>query len=65
MRISWILLGIILSSISVFFILLFLTILNSGFSYGYFLKYLFTHFETYLLFVGVILITYGLKKGRD
>ncbi len=65
MRIYMTLLGIIISSVSIFNILLFTSILNSGFSYGYFFKYLFTHFETYLLFIGIFLIYFSLEKGRD
>ena len=64
MRIYLLLMGIIITSTNLFFMMLYLSILNSGYSFIYFIKYLLTHFEIYLFLIGIFMIFLSTKERK-
>ena len=55
-------LGIILCSISIFFIILYLNLFTMGYSFLDFVKFINTRLECLLFYIGVILIIYSLER---
>ena len=64
MRYFLLLLGIILSSIGLTYIIIYLNLLLIGFSFIDYLEYVFTKIECLLFFVGYILLIILIKKGN-
>ena len=64
MRIYLLLVGIIISSVNLFFMLLYISIINSGYSLFYFFKYLLTHLEIYLFLIGIFMIFLSIKERK-
>lgn len=54
--------GIIITSYSLMFIIIYLNLLKMGYSIIEYLKYIFTHLECLMIFVGILLIILSLKK---
>ncbi len=63
-RILMFLIGIILSSLSLTFIILYLNIINLGYSFHSFVNFIIKRWELYLLFIGIILIVLSLRKDK-
>ena len=64
MRYFLLMLGIILSSIGLTYIIIYLNLLLIGFSFIDYLEYVFTKIECLLFFVGYILLIILIKKGN-
>ena len=58
-------LGFILSSLSLSFIILYLNILNLGYSFLEFINFIIRKWELYLLFIGIILMVISFRKGKS
>ena len=56
------LLGIILSSIGLFFIVLYLNLFSLGYNFKDFFQYIISRFEVWLLAVGLLLIFKGTER---
>lgn len=54
--------GIIITSYSLMFIIIYLNLLKMGYNVIEYLKYIFTHLECLMIFVGILLIILSLKK---
>lgn len=63
-RIITFLTGFILSSISLTFIILYLNIINLGYTFLDFLNFIIRKWELYLLFIGIILMIIAFRKDR-
>lgn len=63
-KIIFYILGVIISSYSLMFIIMYLNLLNMGYSIFDYLIYIITHFECLLIFVGILLIILSIKKGK-
>ena len=61
-KILLIVLGIILSSIGLSFIILYLNLLIIGYSFFDYLLFIFTHIITLLFFIGLFIIYLSIKK---
>lgn len=59
------LIGMFMCSISMVFFLLYLNLLQMGYSFIDYLQYVFTRGECLILFVGILLICFSLKKGKN
>ncbi len=57
--------GFILSSISLTFIILYLNIINLGYTFLDFLNFIIRKWELYLFFIGIILMIIGLRKDKN
>ena len=57
-------LGILLSVVGLTYIIIYLNLLVMGFSFFFYLKYIFTKFECLIFFVGYILLVILIKKGN-
>jgi hypothetical protein len=55
-------LGILISSTSLMFIIIYLNLLKMGFSFIEYIKYILTHLECLMLILGILLIKLSLKK---
>ena len=64
MRYLLFVLGIILSTIGLSYIIIYLNLLFMGFSFINYLKYIFTKFECLSFFIGYILLFFLIKKGK-
>ena len=53
--------GIILTSIGLFFLILYLNLLTMGYNFWSFFQYIISIFEIWLIIIGVILIVIGMK----
>lgn len=58
------LVGIFLTSYSLMFIIVYLNLLNMGYSFIEYIKYIFTHIECLLIFLGILLIYISLRKDK-
>ena len=56
--------GIFLTSYSLMFIIVYLNLLNMGYSFIEYLKYIFTHIECLLIFLGILLIYISQRKDK-
>ena len=54
--------GIILCSISIFFLIIYLNLFTMGYSFLEFVKFINTRVECLLLYIGIILIIYSLER---
>ena len=61
-RVIPLILGIILCSTSIFFIIIYLNLFTMGYSFLEFVKFINTRVECLLLYVGIILIIYSLER---
>lgn len=57
-------LGVILSSIGVSFIIIYLNLLNMGYNFFQYVKFISSKLECLIVFLGLILIYISLHKGR-
>lgn len=57
--------GFVLSSLSLTFLLLYLNILNLGYSFIEFVNFIIRKWELYLFFVGIILMVLSLRKDKN
>lgn len=56
------LLGVIITSNSLMFIIIYLNLLKMDYTFIEYLKYIFTHIECLMIIPGIILIEYSIKK---
>ena len=63
MKIFLYILGIVLSSIGLTYIIIYLNLLVMGFTFIDYLKYVFSKIECILFFIGYIMLIILLKKG--
>lgn len=63
-KILMFLIGFILSSLSLTFIILYLNIINLGYSFYSFVNFIIRRWELYLLFIGIILMVLSLRKDK-
>ena len=56
--------GIFITSYSLMFIIVYLNLLNMGYSFIEYLKYIFTHTECLLIFLGILLIYISQRKDK-
>ena len=63
-RVLTFIIGFILSSLSLTFIILYLNIVNLGYSFLSFISFIIGRWEFYLLFIGIILMVLALRKGK-
>lgn len=63
-KILMFLIGFILSSLSLTFIILYLNIINLGYTFISFVNFIIRRWEFYLLFVGIILMILSLRKDK-
>ena len=56
--------GFILSSLSLTFLLLYINVLNIGYSFLDFINFIIRKWELYLFFIGIILMIISLRKGK-
>jgi hypothetical protein len=61
MHLIILMLGIILSSIGLMFIILYTNLFSLGYSFFEFVKFISTRFECLLLFLGIVLILFSMK----
>ncbi len=61
-RILLYILGIILTSIGLFFIIIYLNLLTIGYSFLEFVKFISSRFEVWLFFIGIICIAVSLER---
>ena len=61
-RIIPLIIGIILCSISIFFIIIYLNLFTMGYSFIEFVKFINTRLECLLFYIGLILIIYSLER---
>jgi hypothetical protein len=54
--------GIIISSTSLMYIIIYLNLLKMDYTFIEYIKYIFTHLECLLFFPGILLIEYSIKK---
>lgn len=64
-KIFLILLGIILISYSLFFIIIYLNLLNMGYNIYEYIKYIFTNIECLFIFVGILIIYLTLRRKKN
>ncbi len=64
LRIISFIIGFILSSISLTFIILYLNIISLGYSFLNFLSFIIRKWELYLLFIGIILMILAFRKDK-
>ena len=57
--------GFILSSLSLTFLLLYINVLNIGYSFLDFINFIIRKWELYLFFVGIILMVISLRKEKN
>jgi len=62
-RIFCFILGIIITSSSLMYIVIYLNLLRMGYTLIEYVKYTLTHFECLKIFIGIILILLSFKKG--
>ena len=58
-------LGVIISSFSVTFIIIYFNLLNMGYTFLEYIKFIFTRVECLSLFLGIILISFSIFKRKD
>jgi len=63
-RILSFIIGFVLSSLSLTFIILYLNIINLGYSFFDFINFIIRKWELYLLFVGIILMILAFRKDK-
>ncbi|CDA60141.1 unknown [Clostridium sp. CAG:524] len=63
-RIIYFILGIIITSSALMYIVIYLNLLRMGYSMLDYVKYVFSSIECTKIFIGIILIILSLKKGR-
>ena len=56
--------GIFITSYSLMFIIIYLNLLKMGYNFLEYLKYVFTHFECLMIFIGIFLIIISLRKNE-
>jgi hypothetical protein len=56
------LLGILISSISLMFIIIYLNLLKMNFTIFDYIKYIFTHIECLMILIGILFIKLSFKK---
>ncbi len=61
-RIVLFILGIVITSYSLMFIIIYLNLIKMGYSFIEYIKYIFTNIECNLIFVGIILICLSFKN---
>lgn len=61
-RIVCFILGIILTSYSLMFIIIYINLIKMGYSFIEYIKYIFTRIECLLIILGIILIIVSFKK---
>ena len=61
-RLFFFLLGIFLTSLGLFFLILYLTLLNMGYSFFEFVKFITVRFECYFILIGSLLIFFSLER---
>ena len=54
--------GIILTSLGLFFIIIYLNLLTMGYSFSFFVKFISRRVETWLVVIGVICIAISLER---
>lgn len=63
-RIIYFILGIIITSSALMYIVIYLNLLRMGYSMLDYVKYILSSIECTKIFIGIILIILSLKKGR-
>lgn len=63
-RIIYFILGIIITSSALMYIVIYLNLLRMGYSMLEYVKYVLSSIECTKIFIGIILIILSLKKGR-
>ena len=63
-RIIYLILGIIITSSALMYIVIYLNLLRMGYSMLDYVKYVLSSIECTKIFIGIILIILSLKKGR-
>lgn len=63
-RIIYFILGIIITSSALMYIVIYLSLLRMGYSMLDYVKYVLSSIECTKIFIGIILIILSLKKGR-
>lgn len=61
-RLFFFLLGIFLTSLGLFFLILYLNLLNMGYSFFEFVKFITVRFECYFILIGSLLIFFSLER---
>ena len=61
-RILLYIIGIILTSLGLFFIIIYLNLLTMGYSFLFFVKFISRRVETWLLVIGIICIAISLER---
>lgn len=56
--------GMIITSYSLMFIIIYLNLLKMGYTFLKYLKYIFTRFECLLLFLGIILLCISFRREK-
>ena len=64
LKIFLLIMGILLSSISMFFIVLYLNLLNMGYDFTEYIIFIFSRVECYLIFIGVLFLYLVFRKGK-
>lgn len=59
------LVGILITSYSLMFIIIYLNLLNMNYSLIDYILYILTHIECLIIFLGIILIIISLRKGKN
>lgn len=57
--------GVLFCSLSLSFIVLYINMINLGYSFFEFVNFIIRRWECYLFVVGVILIIFSFKKGKQ
>ncbi len=63
-KIVYFVLGIIMTSYALMFIIIYLNLLKMGYSFLEYLKYIFTRFECLILFLVILLICLSFRKDK-
>ncbi len=57
--------GVLLTALSLVFIILYLNVLNLEYSFLDFVNFIISRGECWLIFIGILLIILSLKKGKE
>lgn len=63
-KLIMLILGIFITSYSLMFIIVYLNLLNMGYSLIDYLKYILTHIECLIIFMGILLIYKSIRKDK-
>ncbi len=61
-RILLYIIGVILTSLGLFFIIIYLNLLTMGYSFSFFVKFISRRLETWLILIGILCIAISLER---